>query len=186
MPVSLPNLITIARILLVPLAVWLIIGQQFGLAFVAFLVAGISDGIDGYLARRFKLQSELGSYLDPIADKALLVSIYVALAILQVLPVWLAILVVTRDILIVGAVLLAWVMSRPMAMKPLWVSKVNTVAQIAFAGTVLLGLSTEMHMTMLLTAGTVMVAALTLASGAVYMRDWVRHMNGHNVKDESP
>lgn len=186
MPVSLPNLITIGRILLVPLAVWLIISQQFGLAFVAFLVAGISDGIDGFIARRFNLQSELGGYLDPIADKALLVSIYVALATLQVLPAWLTILVVTRDILIVGAVLLAWVMDRPMEMKPLWVSKVNTVAQIVFAGTVLLGLSTDMHMSTLLTAGTVLVAVLTTASGAMYMRDWVRHMNGHNVKEESP
>jgi len=186
MPVSLPNLITIGRILLVPLAVWLIISQQFGLAFFAFLVAGISDGIDGFIARRFNLQSELGGYLDPIADKALLVSIYVALAILQVLPVWLAILVVTRDVLIVGAVLLAWIMDRPMAMKPLWVSKVNTVAQIVFAGTVLLGLSTDMHMSPLLTAGIVLVAALTIASGGVYMRDWVRHMNGHVTKDQMP
>lgn len=186
MPVSLPNLITIARILIVPLAVWLIIGQQFGLAFVAFLVAGISDGIDGFIARRFNLQSELGSYLDPIADKALLVSIYVSLAILQVLPVWLAILVVTRDILIVGAVLLALVMDRPMAMKPLWVSKVNTVAQIVFAGVVLLALSTGLHLDTLLTAGTVLVAALTTASGALYMRDWVRHMNGHGEKEPQP
>lgn len=176
MPVSLPNLITIGRILLVPLTVWLIIGQQYGWAFSAFLMAGISDGVDGFIARRFALQSELGAYLDPIADKALLVSIYVSLAILQVLPVWLAILVVTRDVLIVGAVLLAWVMEKPVEMKPLWVSKVNTVAQIAFAGALLLALATSWPLGQLLAAGIAAVAVLTLASGALYMRDWVRHM----------
>jgi len=185
MPVSLPNLITIARILLVPLTVWLIIRQEYGWAFSAFLLAGISDGVDGYIARRFALQSELGSYLDPIADKALLVSIYVSLAILQVLPVWLTILVVTRDVLIVGAVLLAWVMEKPVAMKPLWVSKVNTVAQIAFAGAVLLALATSWPFGQLLTAGIAAVAALTLASGALYMRDWVRHMAEPDLKGGS-
>ncbi|NMD08547.1 MAG: CDP-alcohol phosphatidyltransferase family protein [Phyllobacteriaceae bacterium] len=186
MPVSLPNLITIGRILIVPLTVWLIIGHEFALAFLAFLVAGVSDGIDGYIARRYDLQSELGGYLDPIADKALLVSIFVALASLQLLPAWLAILVVTRDILIVGAVLLAWIMDRPMAMKPVLVSKVNTVAQIAFAGALLLVLATGMQLSALLTAGTVLVAALTTASGGVYLRDWVRHMNGHKEKGEQP
>ncbi len=187
MPVSLPNIITITRILLVPLTVWLIIGHQYGLAFLAFLVAGISDGIDGFIARRFNLQSELGGYLDPIADKALLVSIFVALASMQVLPAWLAILVVTRDVLIVGAVLLAGVMDRPMAMKPLWISKVNTVAQIAFAGALLLVLATGLHLDNLLTLGTVLVAVLTTVSGAIYMRNWVRHMNSHDEEEgETP
>ncbi len=134
MPVSLPNLITIGRILLVPVTVWLIINHQYLLALLAFLAAGISDGVDGYIARRFNQRSELGAYLDPIADKALLVSIYVSLAILEVLPTWLAIIVVTRDVLIVGAVVLAWVMGRPLDMKPLWISKVNTVAQIVLRG----------------------------------------------------
>jgi cardiolipin synthase (CMP-forming) len=186
MPVSLPNLITIARILLVPLTVWLIIGQQYGAAFVVFLVAGVSDGVDGFIARRFALQSELGAYLDPIADKALLVSIYVSLASLQVLPGWLAILVVTRDILIVGAVLLAWMMDKPVEVKPLWLSKVNTVAQIAFAGSLLLALATAWPLDTLLTAGIAAVALLTLASGALYMRDWVRHMAEPAAKGNQP
>jgi cardiolipin synthase len=146
------------------------------MAFAAFLAAGISHGVDGFIARRFGLQSELGAYLDPIADKALLVSIYVTLGILQVLPVWLAILVVTRDILIVGAVLLAWVLEKPVEVKPLWVSKVNTVAQIAFAGALLLALATGWPLDLFLRAGIAAVATLTLASGLLYMRDWVRHM----------
>jgi cardiolipin synthase (CMP-forming) len=178
MPVSLPNLITIARILLVPLTVWLIIRHAYGLAFLAFLAAGISDGVDGYIARRFQLQSKLGAYLDPIADKALLVSIYISLAILGVLPVWLAILVVTRDVLIVGAVLLAWVLEKPVEVNPLWISKVNTVAQIAFAGAVLLALATNWPLNIMLKVGIGAVAVLTALSGALYMRNWVKHMNG--------
>jgi cardiolipin synthase len=185
MPVSLPNLITIARILIVPLAVWLIIGHQYGLALLAFLAAGISDAVDGFIARRYNLQSELGSYLDPIADKALLVSIYVSLAILQVLPNWLAIIVVTRDVLIVGAVLLAQVLGRPLEMKPLQISKINTVAQIFFAGALLLALSSGLKLDAMLIGGAIMVAALTLASGAIYMRDWVRHMSGPPGKENA-
>ena len=185
MPVSLPNLITIARILIVPLAVWFIIGHQYGLALLAFLAAGISDAVDGFIARRYNLQSELGSYLDPIADKALLVSIYVSLAILQVLPNWLAIIVVTRDVLIVGAVLLAQVLGRPLEMKPLQISKINTVAQIFFAGALLLALSSGLKLDALLIGGAIMVATLTLASGAIYMRGWVRHMSGAPGKENA-
>ncbi len=177
MPVSLPNIITIARILLVPVTVWLMISQAYLAALVSFVVAGLSDAVDGYVARRFNLRSELGAYLDPLADKALLVSIYVTLAIVETLPAWLAILVVTRDVLIVGAVLLARVMERPMEMRPLWISKLNTAVQIVFAGAILAALGTGVGLHGLSLVGVIVVAALTIASGALYMRDWVRHMS---------
>ena len=77
--VNIPNALTLARIILVPLIVWLIITDEMGAAFVLFVVAGLSDAVDGYLAKRFGWHTELGAYLDPIADKALLVSIYVTL-----------------------------------------------------------------------------------------------------------
>ena len=80
---NIPNLISVVRLLLVPLTVWLIISGAYGYAFASFMVAGVSDGIDGYLARRFDWRSRLGSYLDPLADKALLVSIYVSLAVIE-------------------------------------------------------------------------------------------------------
>jgi cardiolipin synthase len=173
---NLPNLITIARLLLVPVTVWLIISGAFGFAFLAFIAAGISDGVDGAIARRWGWRSELGGYLDPLADKALLVSIYVALGILKFLPTWLVILVVSRDILIVGAVILSWLLAKPLRMQPLVISKVNTAAQIVFAGAVLgvlqLGIAFEPY----LTVGTILVAGLTAASGAVYLHDWLRHM----------
>jgi cardiolipin synthase (CMP-forming) len=175
-PVSLPNLITILRILLVPVTVWLMIKGSFGLAFFAFITAGISDGVDGYIARRYNLQTELGAYLDPLADKALLVSIFVVLGFLQLIPDWLVILVVTRDVLIIGAVMLAWVMGRPLKMRPLWISKVNTAAQIIFAGGMLAILGLDVHIEPLMLSGVAAVTVLTLASGALYMRDWLRHM----------
>ena len=130
---SIPNLITLARILLVPVLVWAIIAGEMRLAFLLFLVAGISDAVDGFLAKRFGMATELGAYLDPLADKVLIVSIYVALGITGVLPAWLLILVVSRDMMIVGAVLLSWLVDNPVAMKPVLVSKVNTAAQIVFA-----------------------------------------------------
>jgi cardiolipin synthase len=174
---NLPNLITIGRILLVPLTIWLLISSEYLAAFGVFLVAGISDGVDGYLARRFNWKSELGSYLDPLADKVLLVSIYIVLAMVNVIPTWLTILVVTRDLLIVSAVVLAWLMEKPVAMQPLLVSKTNTAMQIAFAGTILFMLGFNLEADPLTISGIVGVATLTIASGGLYMRDWLRHMN---------
>ena len=104
---TLPNIITIARLCGVPVLVWALIEGDWTLAFAIFVVAGISDAVDGALARRLNQQSELGLYLDPIADKVLLVSVFVGLALLGRLPDWLAIAVVGRDLLIVGAVLLS-------------------------------------------------------------------------------
>ncbi len=174
---NIPNLITFGRILLVPLTIWLLISEEFGLAFTSFILAGISDGVDGFLARRWKLQSELGAYLDPLADKALLVSVYGALGIIKILPAWLVLIVITRDTLIISGVLLAWLLDKPLAMKPLRISKVNTAVQIAFVGLVLGVLSTDINAKPILLVGTIIVATLTVLSGAYYMRDWISHMN---------
>ncbi len=176
LPVNLPNLITIGRILLVPVTTWLIITGSYGLAFLAFLTAGISDGIDGAIARRYGLKTELGAYLDPIADKGLLGAIYVTLGILGDLPAWLVIAVVTRDVLIVGGVMLAWVVDRPLEVRPSLTSKINTAGQIIFAGLVMLALALTAQSAGLVRYGAPVVALLTFISGALYMRDWIRHM----------
>src|SRR5437763_6265642 len=110
---SIPNLITLARILLVPVVVWAIASNQMLFAFLLFVAAGISDAVDGFLAKRFGMTSELGAYLDPLADKVLIVSIYVSLGFVGAIPLWLVILVVSRDIMIVGAILLSWLIDRP-------------------------------------------------------------------------
>src|SRR5687767_13376141 len=138
---SIPNLITLGRILLVPVVVWAIAVGEMRLAFILFLVAGLSDLVDGFLAKRFGMATELGAYLDPLADKAMIVSIYVVLAIVGAIPLWLVILVVSRDIMIVSAVILSWVIDKPVELKPLAVSKLNTVAQILLALVVLASLA---------------------------------------------
>jgi len=174
---NIPNLITLGRILLVPVVVWAIASGAMWIAFVLFVVAGVSDGVDGFLAKRFNMRTELGAYLDPLADKALIVSIYLTLGINGIIPIWLVILVVSRDIMIVGAVMLSWLVGSPLKVKPLLVSKLNTVAQILFACVVLgsLGFNVAADTLKLVLMG--LVAALTLLSVAAYVAEWVRHMN---------
>lgn len=175
---TLPNLITIMRLVLVPVVVATIGQGQWGIAFGLFLLAGISDAADGIIARRYHLRSELGAYLDPLADKALLVSIYVTLSIVGVLPAWLAITVVSRDIMIVSAILISRLMDRPVEISPLFISKANTAAQIAFAALVLLAMWSGMVPAAALAVGMIVVAALTVLSAAAYLAGWLRHMAG--------
>ena len=174
---SIPNLITLARILLVPVMVWAIAAGEMKIAFLLFLVAGLSDLIDGFLAKRFGMATELGAYLDPLADKAMIVSIYVTLGIAEAIPRWLVILVVSRDIMIVSAVILSWLVGKPVALKPFLVSKLNTVAQILFALVVLASLGFQFEAGAAIWGLTVLVAVLTLASVGMYLAEWVRHMN---------
>ncbi len=173
---NIPNTITIVRIILVPIIVYLMIAGAFLPAFWLFILAGISDGIDGFVAKRFHMQTELGAYLDPVADKALLVSIFVTLGVGKQLPVALVLLVVSRDILIIGAVLLSWLLERRVEMAPLMVSKVNTTLQIMLAGAVLANHGFDLHMQMSISALIVAVSIFTIWSGASYMIGWVRHM----------
>jgi cardiolipin synthase (CMP-forming) len=174
---SIPNLITLGRILLVPVVVWSIISGEMLASFSLFLVAGISDGVDGFLAKRFHMASELGAYLDPLADKALLVSIYVALGVSRELPISLVILVVSRDIMIISGFMLAWLVNRPMPVRPHPVSKLNTAAQILLATLVLAEKGFGFSIGWLEATGIVLVAALTLLSIGFYLAEWLRHMN---------
>ncbi|HEY8277297.1 MAG TPA: CDP-alcohol phosphatidyltransferase family protein [Methyloceanibacter sp.] len=173
---NIPNTLTLARIVLVPLVVWLIITHENLAAFVLFLLAGLSDAADGYLAKRYGWRTELGAYLDPIADKALLVSIYVTLGFAGHLPAWLVIAVVSRDILIVGAVLLSWMLSRPMSLHPILISKANTFSQIVLAGLVLAELGLGLGLEELVEVCVWITGALTILSAAAYFWAWLTHM----------
>ena len=171
---TLPNIITFGRLCAVPAAVWLILQHRLDLAFLVFVGAGISDAIDGWLARVMRMRSVLGAILDPLADKALLVSVYVTLAAVGVLPDWLAILVVFRDLLIVGGVILLWVLGESPTIRPLMISKINTTLQIALAALALLfqgfGFSADWMMTALIWC----VAGSTFGSGAAYVASVAR------------
>jgi len=174
--VNIPNILTLARIVLVPLVVWLIITHEMTAAFVLFLLAGFSDAADGYLAKRFQWRTELGAYLDPIADKLLLMSIYITLGFSNHLPAWLVIAVVSRDILIIGAFLLSWVLSRPVPIHPLLVSKANTLAQIVLAGLVLAELGLGLGLESLVRILVPVTGALTILSAGAYFWGWLAHM----------
>ena len=123
------------------------------------------------------MTTELGAYLDPLADKALIVSIYLTLGINESIPRWLVILVVSRDIMIVGGIMLSWLIGKPLKIKPLLVSKLNTVAQIVFACVVLGSLGFDIAADTLTVVLMGLVAVLTLLSVAAYLAEWVRHMN---------
>lgn len=173
---TLPNLITVGRLILVPLVILMIINQRWQAAFALFVIAGISDAVDGYLARHCGMASELGAYLDPVADKALIVSIYITLAMVGAVPAWLVILVVSRDIMIVSAVILSWVMDKPVTIAPFVVSKLNTAAQIAFAALVLGAKAFGIDPGQAREVVELAVAVLTLGSMAAYLAFWLRHM----------
>lgn len=172
---NLPNVVTLGRIILVPVIFWLLLNGNHKAAFIAFVCAGISDAADGFLAKRLHLQTELGAYLDPMADKLLIVSVYIALGVAAKLPSWLVIAVVSRDILIVVAVLLAWVVGRPLQIKPILVSKANTLAQILLAALVLADDGFGLGIGLPREALVWITGTLTLTSLAFYLREWVAH-----------
>lgn len=178
---TIPNLITLFRLILVPAVVTALLQGKFGLALTCFVIAGLSDGVDGYIARRFDMRSDLGAYLDPVADKLLMTSVFVILGVINALPVWLVVLVVSRDIAIIAAVMISFVMSTPLQMRPLKISKVNTAVQIALAALTLgelafRGITGAFHFYLLY-----ICAVLTVISAVAYLVIWLNHM-GKNDK----
>jgi len=180
--VSIPNIITLGRIMLVPIVVWAIVSSQMEVAFAIFVIAGVSDAVDGFLAKRFNMSSELGALLDPLADKALLVSIFMALGIWGAIPRWIVILVVSRDIMIVAAVIVSWLFDKPVKIKPLMVSKLNTASQVAFAALVLAALAFGFNPAPYDIVLMGLVTVFTLCSVALYLVEWVRHMGTIETK----
>lgn len=183
---TVPNFISIARLLGVPILVWALIDGDWQLAFLIFILAGVSDAIDGAIARHFNQQSTLGLYLDPLADKALLISVFVGLSLLDQLPAWLAVAVVSRDLLIIAAVLLSYIMGQPVTVRPLLVSKMNTLAQIVLAGVALAEPAFGLSLGRFIIVLVVITAALTGLSAAAYLVEWLRHMasDGHPKREE--
>lgn len=170
---ALPNFISLARLLAVPFTVWLILVDRHGAAFWVFVAAGISDAVDGFLARQLGARTMLGGFLDPLADKALLMSVYIALGYRGQIETWLVILVVFRDMLIIGGAILYQTMTQALKMQPLFISKINTTLQITLAAVLLakLGLGIEDDHGAV-TALIYVVAASTLLSGAAYVGIW--------------
>lgn len=173
---TLPNLITIARILTVPVIIYFIIAGEGMIAFVLFVIAGISDAADGILARVFGWRSRLGAMLDPMADKVLITGVYLALSAIGILPVWLVLLVVLRDVFIVLGFSMAWLWKKPFDPHARFISKLNTAVQITLAATALAHLAFAINLEQVIDALTVLCAATTLASFALYAVLWRKHI----------
>jgi len=172
--VNLPNIITLLRIAATPFAVWLILEGLLLWAFWVFVAAGVSDALDGFIAKRFDMETELGKFLDPLADKALLVSVYVSLGLEGFIPNWLVIMVVFRDVTIVAGALLFETMTHSLTMHPLMVSKVNTTLQIVLAAAVLGSVGFAIELDGWLDALVILTAMATLLSGLSYAVVWAR------------
>jgi cardiolipin synthase (CMP-forming) len=169
-----PNLISLGRLLAAPVGIWLVLGNHMAAAFWLYLVAGLSDAVDGFIAKRFNSRSELGALLDPIADKTLIVSMVVALGLAGLLPDWLVILIVFRDVLIIGGFLLSQAMTDATRWRPAMISKINTMLQIVLVAWTLARLGLGVSDFGLMPALFDLVAATTVLSGGVYLMRWMR------------
>ncbi len=127
---NLPNLITVFRLLLIPLFVIFLLEDKADLALITFGIAGVSDALDGFLARILDQRTLFGAYVDPLADKLLLATAFVMLAILGQLPGWLAVVVVSRDVIILGGIGILMINNRPLTIKPTYDSKITTFFQL--------------------------------------------------------
>jgi cardiolipin synthase (CMP-forming) len=173
-PLNLANLVTLGRLLIVVPLVWLIATDRMDAAFWLFIAAGVSDVVDGFIAKNFNARTELGAWLDPLADKALLAGIYLALAIGGGLPVWLAALVLARDLLIVVGVILIRRRNTVFRAVPLAIGKINTFAQILLAACAIADSGGWIELEAQVAVLIVLVATTTSLSGAGYAVQAVR------------
>jgi|TARA_B100000315_G_scaffold214060_1_gene212358 cardiolipin synthase len=171
---NIPNLISLARLISIPFTVWLVLNGSMLAAFWVFVAAGISDALDGYIAKRFDLRSEIGGFLDPIADKALLVSVFVTLGSAGFLENWLVILVVFRDALIVIGAFVYQFLYQDLTMHPLLSSKINTTFQFLLAMGVMGSAGFAVPAVAELHLAAYAVAVTTIWSGAAYVIIWGR------------
>ncbi len=175
---NIPNMLTLVRIILVPIFVILVMQGSFSYALAVFIIAGVTDGLDGFLARILSQQTDLGAYLDPLADKALIISSFVILSILEIIPGWLAVVVISRDCIILFGVSVLFLMSVSFEIRPTYVSKVTTLLQIL---TVFLVLAfkclPEYENTIMISTAFWTTACFTVVSGLYYIFKGVRFIN---------
>jgi len=174
---NLPNILTLTRVLLIPVFVILIINKYFEWALLTFAIAGITDGLDGLIARLTHQRTELGAYLDPIADKLLTFAAFISLAIIEMIPSWLVVIVITRDIIILIGFLVMFLTNYHPKINPSFLSKMTTTFQIV---TILFALLAGLfpafkQLSILAFYGT---AIITILSGTQYIYIGTRILNG--------
>ncbi len=169
-----PNLITSLRILLVPPFLWLLLQERYEIALLLFVMAGVSDALDGFLAKRFGWTSEFGGILDPIADKLLLVGALLALGWLKELPIWLVALAILRDVIIITGAVSYHLMIERVQASPLLISKLNTLSQLVLVFIIIVHYGLFTLPSWLVSALIYLTALMTVASGAAYVWQWGR------------
>jgi len=174
---QLPNFLTLLRIVMVPVVVVLLNAHEYSYALLVFTLAGVTDGLDGWIAKKYQLESALGAMLDPIADKLLLVSTYTMLAVLGDIPFWLLILVIFRDLVIVGGYWILVALDKKAEIQPILVSKLNTLFQILLVVLVLVNQSGWMMLENLIIVTIVMVVVTSISSGVWYVRIGMRQLS---------
>lgn len=170
----LPNVLTALRLAAAPLTAYLILNGHGVEALVVFVLAGLSDALDGFLARRYSLTTQFGGFLDPAADKLLMLAALLSLSAIQAVPLWLAVLIIARDIAIVLAVLVAFIFSLPIRMQPLAIGKASTVVQICYICLLLLLLAFDLVVPEVTQGAAIVTGAVTLASWAAYALVWLK------------
>lgn len=180
---NVPNTISLFRLCSVPVFIWMLSRQQLEWAFWLFGLAAVSDALDGIIAKHFNQRTKLGGFLDPLADKALLVSAFVMCAFIGLLPLWLVLLVVFRDLVIIAGAVVFETVTRSLQMEPLLISKLNTLTQICLIIAVLghaISIVPYRHIVVLLQFA---VAATTLTSGIAYIVIWSLRAQRHENRD---
>ena len=173
----LPNYISMFRVFLVIPIIYSLLVEFYSLALILFIIAGISDGLDGFLAKRFDWTSQLGTFLDPLADKILLTSCYICLSILNLVPWWLTFVIVIRDFVLVAGSTYYYLLINPFKAKPSFISKVNTLLQILLV--ILIVFAEVLGITINFSWMFILVLITTLLSGFKYFKIWNKKTKQH-------
>ncbi len=173
---NLPNLITLSRILMIPFFVNFLVYKYYGYAFAIFLLAGISDGLDGFIARSSKQKTKLGTFLDPMADKLLLTTSFITLTIIHLIPVWITIIVISRDVIIIIGALMLILFQDELNVSPSFTGKATTLFQILYIVLLLFFIVIGKNINTLKPIMWIMIG-FTIASGAQYIYMWFKLLN---------
>ena len=178
---NLPNFISIYRLVTIPFVAWFLLEELYTYAALFTLLIALSDFLDGFIARYFKVQSELGSYLDAIADKAFVISIFILIGNLKLLPVFIIIIIISRDIIILGSFAVTFLVGKKIEVKPTKISKLNTFFQFCLVITTMLsninGYEKYFTALMLNEIFIIIVLICTLLSLINYINYWFKNIN---------
>lgn len=183
-PINLPNSLTVLRILLVPVFVGLLLYGHYDVALIALLIAALTDILDGMIARLTDQRTRLGEYLDPLADKLLLMSAIITLSVLNFIPIWAVIVVVSRDAILLAGTLIANLSETDINISPTAMGKGTTFAQVCYVIAIMLQVTGKVPASLVDPVLWVMVA-LTLGSGVHYLWRGIRYVNGAHTKTDS-